>query len=182
MDQQLKELEIKPNKLATQVALGFALYTLVLIFIFKLLGIDTQQENVGTSAKVISSILSYAPYVMAIMFVQNKHRTDLGGYISFGRAFSAGFRVSVYSGLFVALVMLLYYMVLDRSALDHLLEVAVDAAGDDENKVKGVMMMKPYMAYFIAFGAAITYTIFGLIVSLVGAFVFKKVNPFSVQP
>jgi len=183
MEQQLKELEIKPNKLAFQVALAFSLYTLALIYLFKALGIDTQVENVKPLTKFISSLLSYGPLVMAIIYTQMRHREELGGYMSFGRAFSTGFRVGATAGLFIGLLMILYYKVLDRPALDHLIDISVSAAekmNNPEQSVKGVHMMEPYMGIFIAFGAAISYTIYGLIIGLIGAFVFKKVPPLTL--
>ena len=177
MEQQLKELEIKPNKLAFQVALGFSVYTLVLIFLFKLMEIDTQDENMSAATRIISSVLSYVPFVMAVMYVQTKHRADLGGYMTFGRGFSAGFRVGANAGLFIGLLLVLYYKVLDPAALDHLIEVAIEKAGDNEKAIQGIKATVPYMPVFIAFGGAITYTVFGLVVSLIGAALFKKERP-----
>lgn len=174
MEQQIRELELKPNKLAFQSALYFSLYTLALVYLFKVMGIDNQQENVTVPTRIISSILSYVPFILAIAYTQTTHRKDLGGYMSFGRGFSAGFRVSANSGLFIALLLVLYYMVLDPGALDHIMELAAEKAGDDEKAMRGVRLMKPYMPIFIAFGAAMTYTILGLVISLVGAALFKK--------
>ena len=177
MEQQLKELELKPNKLAFQAAIAFSVYTLVLIYVFKLMGIDNQQENMSIATRIISSVLSYVPFVLAVVYVQTKHREELGGYMSFGRGFSAGFRVGANTGLFVALLLVIYYKLLDPSALDHILDIAAEKAGDDEKAIRGVRLMKPYMPVFIAFGAAMTYTIFGIAVSLVGALLFKKEKP-----
>lgn len=177
MQQQLKELEIKPNKLAFQAAISFAVYYLVLVYLLKLLNIDTMQVNMDAATKIIISVLSYAPFVLAVIFVQYKHKTDLGGYMSFGRGFSAGFKTSAYTGLFLFILMLLYYKVLDPAAMAHMMDVAVEQVGEDETKIKAVKMMEPYMALFTGFGLAITYTIFGLIVSLIGAAVFKKDEP-----
>jgi len=181
MEQQLKELEIKPNKLAFQVALAFSLYTLALIYLFKLLGIDTQIENVKPLTRFISSILSYGPLVMAIIYAQMRHREELGGYMSFGRAFSTGFRVGATSGLFIGLLFVLYYKVLDRPALDHLMDIAVEKAGGDDKAIRGVKLMQPYMGIFIGFGAAVSFTIYGLVISLIGAAVFKKERPLTLE-
>ncbi|WP_158795298.1 DUF4199 domain-containing protein [Pedobacter sp. L105] len=184
MEQQLKELELRPNKLAFQVAIVFSIYTLALIYLFKVLGIDVQVENVKPLTKFISSLLSYGPFVMAVIYAQMRHREELGGYMSFGRAFSTGFRVGATSGLFIGILMVLYYKVLDRPALDHLIDVSVSAAekmDNPEQAVKGVHMMGPYMGIFIAGAAAISYTIYGLIISLIGAFVFKKVPPLNLE-
>lgn len=177
MEQQLKELELKPNKLAFQAAISFAVYYLVLTYLLKLLNIDTAQPDLDTATKIIVSILSYVPFVLAVIFVELRHKAELGGYMSFGRGFSAGFRTSAYAGLFLFIIMLLYYKVLDPAAMSHMLDVAAEQVGDDEAKVKAVRMMGPYMALFTAFGLAITYTLFGLIVSLVAAAFLKKDSP-----
>ncbi|MBB5639244.1 hypothetical protein HDF26_000116 [Pedobacter cryoconitis] len=177
MEQQLRQLEIKPNKVAFQAAIAFSLYTLALVFIFKLLNIDTQDEHISVPTRIISMICSYVPFILAILYAQTRHKTELGGYITFGRAFSAGFKVAAYSGLFIAVLFVLYYKVLDPTALDHAVDMAVEKAGDNEKAAKGAAMMKPYLAIFIGFGAAMTYTIFGLVLSLIGAAILKKENP-----
>jgi len=181
MEQQLKELEIKPNKLAFQVAAAFSVYTIVLIFLFKFLGIDVQEENVPVVTKIMSAVLSYLPYVLAILFAQIRHRNDLGGYITFARAFSTGFRVSATAGMFIGLLMILYYKVLDPAALEHILDIAIEkaseSAGDSAKAIRSVKAMGAYMPIMIGFGAAITYTIYGIIISVVGAAVNKRIAP-----
>lgn len=181
MEQDLQEAQIKPNKLAFQVALAFAVYTIVIIYILKLLNIDTQQENVSTSTKIISTIVTYVPFLMAIMYTQVKHRADLGGYISYGRAFSTGFKVSSYAGLFAGILMILYYKVLDRDALAHIMSIAEEKAGDNEQSVAAVKTMEPYMGILIAFSAAITYTILGLVISLISSAFIKKDKPLHFE-
>jgi hypothetical protein len=181
MEQQLKEMEIRPNRLAFQVAAGFAVYTIVLIFLFKMLGIDVQEENVPVATKVMSAVLSYLPYVLVILYTQIKHRSDLGGYITFGRAFSAGFRVSATAGMFIGLMMILYYKVLDPAALQHILDIAMEkaaeSAGDTAKAERSVKAMGPYMPIMIGFGAAISYTLYGLVISIIGAAINKRVAP-----
>jgi flagellar biosynthesis protein FliQ len=181
MDQQLKELEIKPNKLAFQVALGFSLYTLFLMFLFKMLDIDVQSQNVSGATQFISGLLSYVPYILAIFYVQMTHRKQLGGYMSFGRGFSAGFRVGSGAGLFIGLLMILYYKVLDPEAMNHMMDIAIEKANDDENQIKGIEAMRPYMAIMTAFIIAITYTLIGLVISLIGAAIFKKEKPLHYE-
>lgn len=182
MEQQLKELEVKPNKIAFQAAISFSVYYLVLVYLLKFLNIDPLQQDMGFATKTIIWVLSYVPFVLAIIFVQNKHKGDLGGYLSFGRGFSAGFKTAAYAGLFLFILILLYYKVLDKAAMAHMLDIAVDQVGEDEKKIEAVKMMGPYMALFAAFGIAITYTLFGLIVSLAGAAVLKKELPADNVP
>jgi len=177
MEQQLKELEVKPNKMAFQVALAFAIYTLALIYLFKVLGIDTQEENVSVSTRVISSICSYVPFILGILYVQNKHKEELGGYMTYGRGFSAGFRVSSYAGFFIGLLMILYYKVLDPEALNQLMEISIEKAGEDEKAIRAIKSTIPYMPFLVGFTGAITYTLLGLVISLVGAAFVKKERP-----
>jgi hypothetical protein len=177
MEQQLVEMEKKPNMLAFKTAVAYAVYFLILIYLFKLLGINTNDPNLSTSEKIVSSALSYIPFILAIIYVQYTHRLELGGYITFGRAFSAGFKVAAYTGLFLAVILFIYYKILDTKAFEDVMSTALEAAGDDENQIKGVEMMRGYMVYFIAFSAAVFYTLFGLVVSLIGASVLKKVKP-----
>jgi len=174
MEQQILQEEKKPNALAFQVAIAFAFYTLALIFIMNLLGVSAQVEDTPIWQKAISVVLSYGTFILAIYYAQNKHKGELGGFITYGRAFSTGFKVAAYSGLFIGLLMMLYYGVIDKGALQNILDIQVKAAGDNEQALKGVNMMSKYMIYMIAFGSAITYTLFGLIISLVTAAVVKK--------
>lgn len=170
-----------PNALAFKSALVYTIYFLALIYIFKLAGIDQNDPDSSVAEKLLSSMASYLPFILAIVYVQTNFKQDLGGFISFKSAFSAGFRVAAYAGLFIAVVLMLYYKVLDRAAFDRLIDTAREAAGDDEAKLKGIEMMKSYMIFFIGFGAAITYTLLGLITSLIGAAVIKKEAPVSYE-
>ena len=177
MEQQYIEKQIKPNKMAFQVAAAFSIYTLLLIFLFKLLGIDVQQENVPLVTTVMSAILSYLPFVLAIFYAQIRHRTELGGYITFGRAFSTGFRVGATAGMFIGLLMILYYKVLDPSAMNHILDNAIIKAGDNDKAINNVKTMGAYMPVMIGFGAAVSYTIYGIVISLAGAVLNKRIAP-----
>lgn len=180
MHQNLIELEKKPNKLAFQAAIAFAVYFFVLIFVFKFLNISPANTNLSTGSKVVSQLLSYVPFFLAIVYVQSNHKKELGGYMTFNRGFSAGFKVAAYAGLLLFLVQVIYYFV-DKSATDELLSAAIEQADGDEQKIKGVEMMRPYMGLFVGFGTAITYTIIGLVASLIGAAVFKKERPLDID-
>ncbi len=174
MEQEIVQEQKKPNALAFQVAITFALYTLALIFIMNLLGMSAQIEGVPVWQKVISVILSYGTFILAIYYAQNKYKQDLGGFITYGSAFSTGFKVAAYSGLFIGLLMILYYGLIDKVALQDILDTQIKAAGANEQALNGIEKMSKYMIYMIAFGSAITYTLFGLIISLVTAAVVKK--------
>ncbi|ACU05378.1 MULTISPECIES: DUF4199 domain-containing protein [Pedobacter] len=177
MQEKNVETAKTPNALAFKSALAYAIYFLILIYIFKAAGIDQNNPDSSVANKLVYSVASYLPFILAIIYVQTNYKKELGNYISFKTAFSAGFKVAAYAGLFIAVVLMFYYKVLDPAAYERLIESARTAAGGDTEKLRGVEMMKSYMVFFIGFGAAITYTIMGLITSLIGAVIIKNEVP-----
>ncbi|WP_443943786.1 DUF4199 domain-containing protein [Pedobacter sp. AW1-32] len=164
----------KPNALAFKVAISFAVYTLATFYLYKFLGIDAANPDMPVAEKIISMVLSYGIFILAIVYTQITHKRELGGYITYGRAFSTGFKVAAYAGLFIGLLFILYYKVLDTAAMDHIVDASIAQAKGNEQQIEGIRKMSGFMWIFAAFGAAITYTIFGLIVSLISAAVIKK--------
>ncbi len=177
MEQQLAEEQIKPNKLAFQVAISFAIYILILTVVMRVLNIDPQATDVPWYQTAIAILLSWATYVYAIFYAQNKHKQDLGGFVSFGRAFSTGFKVAAYAGLFIGILMFIYYKFIDAAGLQQIIDNSIAKADGNEQQIKGIEMMSKYMIYFTAFGAAIMYAIVGLLVSLITAAFIRKDRP-----
>lgn len=178
MEQQLLQEQKKPNALAFQVALLFSFYSIALTFVSEFIGMGAANaKDMSIGMKALSTILSYGPFIVAIVYVQTKHKKELGGYITFGRAFSTGFKVSAYSGLFIAILTLLYYKVLNPAAMNDIIDLAISNAGGNENQIKGIEMMSKYMVFMMAFGVAVTFTVTGLVISLISAAIIKKDNP-----
>ncbi|WAC40158.1 DUF4199 domain-containing protein [Pedobacter sp. SL55] len=178
MEQQLAQEQKKPNLLAFQIALLYAIYNLALIYLSEAMGMGgANYENVSIGLKILSTALTYVPFIAAIIYVQTKHRSELGGFITFGRAFSAGFKVAAYAGLFIALLTVLYYKILSPGSMEAIIDAARAKAGSDEQQLKGIEMMSKYMILFMVFGLAVTFTISGLIISLISAAIVKKENP-----
>lgn len=174
MEQQIFQEEKKPNSLAFKVAISFAVYSIALIYLLKLLGIDSTNPDLPITEKIIAMVLSYGVFFISILYTQITHKKELGGYISYGRAFSTGFKVAAYAGLFVGLLFIIYYKVLDPTALDKIADAAIEKADGNEQQIKGIEMMRGYMWIFTAFGAAIAYTLLGLIISLISSAILKK--------
>lgn len=175
MEQQLIQEQIKPNALAFKVSVIFATYILVTIIVSGLLNLD-MGPTASITTKIISQALNWLPFIFAVYYVQNTHKKDLGGFITYGRAFSAGFRFSVYAGLFTAIFMFLYYQFIDAAAMDKIVDAAIANAKSDQ-EAQGVEMTRPYFAILTAFGAAVMFTITGLIISLITAAILKKEKP-----
>jgi len=181
MDQQVKEVDVKPNKLAFQIALAFALYTVFLIFLFKLIGIDIEAENVPGATQFFSTVVSYVPFILGIFYVQKTYRKQLGGYMDFRKGFSAGFRVASAAGLFIGVFMIIYYKVLDRDAVAQLINNAISKAGNDPKKIREIHDMEPYMAVITSFMAAISFTILGIIISVISALILRSEQPSDLR-
>lgn len=178
MEERNIEQPYKPNMLAFKSSLIYAVYFLALMYLLKFLGVSSSNPDATSiSEKIISQLLTYVPFILAIVFVQTNYKKELGGYITFGKAFSAGFKVAAYTGLFVALVTLLYYMVLDRASFDEMMDVMKAKAAENAGGEEGFKKMQSFMPVMIAFGVAVAYTFYGLIVSLIGAAIIKKEKP-----
>jgi hypothetical protein len=178
MNLQADTIPVNRNVLASKAAISYCLYFLVLLYLLSWIGIDQSNPNLSGVEMVISYIATWVPYILAIIFVQDRVKKGFEGYISFGKAFSTGLRVAVYTGLFLSIVMILYYKVLDPGAYQKILDAAMEKAGDNDQQRQGIEMMKPYMVFFIGFGTAISYTLFGVLISLAGAAILKNEKPF----
>ena len=176
MEQQLLQEQKSPNALAFKIALLLTIYTLLIIVIMRMLGINLQAEGTPVYQTVVSGILNWVPFIYAIYYIQKTHKQELGGFITYGRAFSAGFKVAAYGGLFIGLCMFLYYQFIDQAGMDQIVDAQI-AKAKNEQQVQGIEMMRPYFAVTSGFGAAIMFTISGLIVSLISAAIVKKERP-----
>ncbi|MCD0488540.1 DUF4199 domain-containing protein [Pedobacter sp. MC2016-14] len=180
MEQFPIAVEKKPNMLAFKTALAYTAYFLVLIYLLKWLGIDTNNPDISTLEKAVAQVASYVPFILAVVYVQSVFKKELDNYISFKEAFSAGFKVAAYAGLFIGILLVFYYLVLDRAAFSQLMDISIAAAKGDREKIRAVEMMRSYMPFFIGFSAAIMYTVLGLIVSLIGAAIVKSEKPLNI--
>ncbi|MET4080190.1 hypothetical protein ABIB40_000130 [Pedobacter sp. UYP30] len=179
MQQELMEEKTRPNALAFKIAIVFSIYILVLMVIVRALGINLQSEDTPTLYKVVSGILNWAPFILAIYYVQITHKKELGGFITYGRGFSAGFKFAAYGGLFTGIFIFLYYQFIDQAGVQEIMDAALAKANGDENQIKGIEMMRPYFTISAAFGSAVMFTITGLIISLISAAVVKKERPLN---
>lgn len=180
MEQQLLQEQKKPNALAFKVAILYAIYFLVYTVVLRILKIDPQAKDASIILVIISSLLAWGTFILAIVYTQITHKKELGGFITFGRTFSTGFKVAAYSGLFLALLLVLYYEVIDPAAVTQMVDVAMEKA-KSEQQAQGIEMMAKYMGLFGAFGAGVTFSIAGLLISLISAAFIKKDRPLHFE-
>ncbi|MDB5025424.1 MAG: hypothetical protein JWP78_3179 [Mucilaginibacter sp.] len=157
------------NKVATKWALIYVLTAIVITYIIQFSNLDP-----NSSVKY----LSYIPFIAFLLLAQKEYKDQLGGYIKFGEAFSAGFRFALYSGILLAVFIYVYLTFLSPEVLAKAMESQRDKMTgqglSSEQIDKGIEIGKKYGAIFGAIGAAVAYAILGVIIGLIGAAIFKK--------
>lgn len=172
------ERTVKPNstKVATKWALISAVTGIVITYAFEFLNVD-QDSSV--------KYLAYIPFIAFLFLAQKEFREELGGYITFGEAYSTGFRYALFTGLISAVFTYIYLQWLSPEMMDKVIEATRTSLEEkdtpSDQAEKALEMTRQWGPLFGAFGIAIGYAIFGAIVSLVGAAIFKKVrSPYDI--
>ncbi len=166
MEQRVKN---NPTKVATKWALINAVAGIIITYVFEFLDIN---QSSG------AAYLTYIPFIAFLILAQKEFKDELGGYISFGDAFSTGFRYALFTGLVLALFTYVYLSWLSPEMLDKMAETTREALEKnntpDDQLEKQVEFTKEWGAIMGAFAVAVGYAIFGAIISLVGAAILKK--------
>jgi len=165
----MEQLPANATKVATKWALIYVLTAIVITYIIQFANLDPDSPV---------KYLSYIPFIAFLLLAQKEYKDQLGGYIKFGEAFSAGFKFALFSGLLLAVFIYVYLTFLSPEVLSKTMELQRDkmaAQGLSSEQIdKGIEIGKKYGAIFGAIGAAIVYTILGVIIGLIGAAIFKK--------
>ena len=161
--------EQNPTKVATKWALIFLVTGIVTTYLFQLLNLPD------------TSPIRYVSYLFLIGYLvltQKEYKEQLGGYLTFGQGFSAGFRYALFSGLLFGVFMALYLAFLNPDAMNKIITAQADAmtakgTPSDQVEKSGEIMHK-YGAILVSFGVAVWFAILGLLISLVTAAILKK--------
>lgn len=167
------EQSVKPNatKVATKWALIYTATAIVITYAFEFLNVDAT----NSAAKYIS----YIPFIAFLCLTQKEFKEELGGYITYGNAFSAGFRYALFSGLLLAVFTYLYFAFLSPEMWDKVLDATqaeMEAKNQTPEQIDAAMgfMRGKWGSIMIVFGTAVGLAIMGAIISLVTAAIFKK--------
>ncbi|HEY2582547.1 MAG TPA: DUF4199 domain-containing protein, partial [Mucilaginibacter sp.] len=98
-----------PTKIASKWAIIYVATSIVITYAFQLLNIDQSSAF---------KFLGYIPFIVFLLLTQKEYRDQLGGYLTFGEGFSAGFRYSVFSGLMLAVFIYIYLAFLSPQVLE----------------------------------------------------------------
>lgn len=162
--------EPNPTKIATKWALINLLTQIIITYGVQLLNMD-----MNSPVKYIS----YIPLIAFLLLAQKEFRdTQLGGYMTFGQGFSAGFRYAIFSGLLLAVFMYIYLAILSPEVLTKSMaaqQTVLEQKGMSADQIdKAMSTATKYGPIIGAFGIAMFYAIIGAIISLIGAAILKK--------
>ena len=162
-----------PNstKVATKWAVIYTLTSIIITYAMQL---------TNTSPDSPVKYLSYIPFIGFLLLAQKEFRDELGGYMSFGNGFSAGFRYAVFAGLMLGVFTYIYFAILSPAVWNQIVEVSRAKIQEtnknltDEQVDKAIDITRKYGPVFGGFGAAIGSAVSGAVFSLIGAAIFKK--------
>ena len=106
----------------------------------------------------------------------------MGGYITFGEAFSTGFKYALYSGIILAVFIYLYLSILSPQVYDKAMDAAQQKLTDQgqlssEQIDSAMAISRKYGIIIGSVGSIIGYAIIGAIIALIGASIFKTEKP-----
>ena len=144
------------------------------------LGVEKDQ-----TVQTASGWIYYALPVVIIFMGIRAQREVLYGFISFGKAFSTGFIISLIGSILITLYTYLYFTILNPGMIDYIKlkqEEEMLARGMTDSQVEAIssqmeMWWSPgMMSLFLIIGGILL----GTIISLISAAILKKENPADV--
>jgi len=159
-----------PSSVAIKWALIGFLVSVVITYAIQLLGLD------------VNSPVKYLSYVFFIAFLllgQKEFKDKMGGFITFGQAFVEGLLFSVFYGILIAIFSYIYFTILSPAAWVQAMDATqkgMEAKGtmSAEQIEKTMEITRKYGVIIAVAFITILTPIFGAIVALIGAAIFKK--------
>ena len=151
-------------------AVIYVITAIVLTYVFQFLNLD-QTSPV--------KYVSYIPFIAFLFLAQKEFRDKLNGFITFGQALIAGLIYSVFVGVMFAVFLYVYFTFLSPQVWEQTLALQrakLEAVGTlSSDQIDNAMKLtEKYGVLLTAIGTIFVMTIFGIIVALIGAAIFKK--------
>lgn len=158
-----------PTKVATKWALISLAVQVVFTYAVQFLNLD-----LNSPVKWVGTVF----FLAFMLLTQKEYRDELGGYMTFGQGFSAGFRFAIFAGLLGGIFSYVYFGILSPDVFAKMMEpqraALVQKGMSADDIEKAMTMTLKYGAIFAAFGVAIADAVIGAVLGLIGAAVFKK--------
>jgi hypothetical protein len=167
-----------PTKVATKWALINLVTSIVLTYLIQFISTDPNSPL---------KYLGYVPFIIFLFLTQKELRDQSAGFLTFSEGFSVGFRYAIFASLLLAVFTYVYLAILNPDIMAKAAEQAraqMEAKGNmsSESIDKAVDITKKFGPIIGAFVLAIMDTIIGVVISLIGAAIFKKErSPLDVE-
>lgn len=137
----------------------------------------------GMMENTLMQWVSYMLLALGIfMGIRNHRDKELGGYMSYGRGVGTGVLIALFAGILLSVFTLLFYGVIDPSAMDELKRIQEEGMYErgmsDEEIEMGLKFVTPGMMALFALPAI---TFFGLIISLILSAILKRNKPLFIE-
>lgn len=159
----------KSTNVAIKWAVIYILTSIVITFLFQFLNID-QTSPVR--------YIGYIPFIAFLLLAQKEYRDQLGGYVTYGEDFVAGLWYSIFSAILLSIFLYIYLGYINPQMLEQTI-----AAQHDQLVQKGLssdqietaeQLTRKHGALLGAIATLFVITIFGIIIALIGATIFKR--------
>lgn len=168
--------KVQPSKPAIKWALIYAATSIVLMYVYQFLNVD------------YTSPVRYFNFLIFIGFTllaQVEFKNLLGGYATFGEEFLTGFLFAIFASIVVAIFTFVYFTYLNPAFYQQIVDAQrqklVDKGLSSDQIDTAMNITRKYgpllTSVFIVFGSAI----FGAVISLIGAAIFKKDKPVNLN-
>lgn len=165
----MEKLAANPTKIATKWALFYVAVSIVITYTIDLLKLDPNSPV---------KYISYLPFIGFCVLAQKEFKDQLGGFLSFGQGFTAGFRYALFSGFLLAIFSFVYLAYLNPEFLVKAAEqqqaVLVEKGMSQEQIDKATEIATKYGPIIGSLAAAIGTLVSGCIISLIGAAILKR--------
>ncbi len=170
------------TKSQTKVAMTYGtilgLTGAIVSLVFFFCGADPQSKYPG--------FISYVLTIIAIIYgVKNYRDQELGGFISYGQSLGTGVLIGLFSGIIMAVFVVLMFTVIDPGLTEKIMDTAQQKMADKsmseeqmETSLKWArkFMSPPFLFIFSIISSVFMSFIFSLIISI---FMKKEQNPFD---
>jgi len=151
------ETIVNQNKIVFKWTIISVITSIVITYIFQFTNID-QSSGI--------KYLSYIPFIVYLFLAQKEYKDQLGGYISFGQAFSTGFKYAILSP-----------QVFEKAMADAQQKLTDQGQLSSEQIDSTMEITRKYGALIGTFGSIIGSAVIGAILGLIGAAIFKNERP-----
>ena len=167
------ETTANQNNIVLKWTLISVITSIIITYVFQFANVDQ-----SSPIKYISSI----PFIVYLFLAQKEYKDQSGGYISFNKAFSTGFKYAIFSALILAVFTYLYLAILSPQIYDKIMDQAQQQLTDKgqlstEQIDSAMEISRKYGVIFASVGIVIFNTMIGGILALIGAAIFKNERP-----